>query len=119
MVRVCVPLFVFDMGGGILGNFDHFPLLSKCPNFFKLIRTNEMREVCEIHLTAVRGRKLCCVSENEGFHFLEIWVHFGPDEITWPLSHHEPPGLNRRFEPADLAVHYGRCIQCVAPTLSE
>lgn len=48
-----------------------------------------MRDVRTINLTAVWGRELCYVSGNEGFRFLEIWVHFAS-----------------RFEPADLAVHY-------------
>ena len=58
-----------------------------------------MRDVRAINLTAVSGRELCYVSENEGFRFWEIWVYFGPhdddatrrrdkSEITRPHSHH-------------------------------
>jgi len=77
------------------------------------IRKN-MQYIRAINLTAVWGRELCCVRKRR-ISFLEVWVHFGPDEITWPLSHREPPGLNRRFElevwvesfgPTQIATHF-------------
>ena len=84
-------------------------VLPKCPNailFWNIIGTKKMRDVRTINSTAIWGRELCYVSENEGFRFLKkkyfltffVQVpqcHFfcggGDDddksEITWPLPH--------------------------------
>ena len=46
-----------------------------------------MRDVRAINLTAVSGRELCYVSENEGIRFLGPPRPRDKSGITWPLSH--------------------------------
>ena len=41
-----------------------------------------MRDFRAINSTAVWGRELCYVSENEGFRFFEIWSILGPTTTT-------------------------------------
>ena len=52
-----------------VGHFCPSVPISIC--FWKIIGTKKMWDVRTINLTAVWGRELCYVSENEGFRFLK------------------------------------------------